>query len=117
MSLINDKNMNVLVKWASENGDKNIYPCMSKEKDSYYICRDSEENYIMEYAVESILELRKYMEKYSGIAEDSQILKFLIIKICQDRYRSKQSLFEETGVEKNRSGKEKSVLPEFRYAD
>lgn len=108
MSLIKEEVMEEFSVWAGKNEDKHIFPVIDKEESSYYIDRESEDTYMMPYSFETVAELKKLMEEYSGLSEDLQMLNKLTVEIYKARFRGKKAVEEES------AGK-KTELPEFVY--
>ncbi len=117
MSLINEKVMQEFAVWAETNEDKNIFPAIAGEEESYYIKRDSEETYMIEYSFRTLAELKKALEEHSGLSTDPEMLKMLTIEICQDRYKSELNIHKEDDKSKERKRVQDSekTLPEFVY--
>lgn len=101
--------------WACENEDRNIYPEMSKDVDSYFEDRTSEETYIMEYPFKTMEGLRCGLERYSGLSEDPEMLKKLTITICEERYRRKTAGARDQSVPDDKDDQTKAGLPDFVY--
>lgn len=118
MNSINEKAIEDLLVWAKEREDRHVFPEISKEETSYYINRESEETYIMEYSFKALAELRYGLEKNSGLATEPELLKKLTIEICQNRYLPKLRV---NANQENFSGDserndERQDLPEYVYA-
>lgn len=117
MSLINEKIMKKFSEWAEENADENVFPVISKEGESYFIERNSEETYMMEYSFRTLAELKKVLEEYSGLSADPVMLKMMTIEICQDRYKSELNTYtgEDNDQEEKKAQDSEKTLPEFVY--
>lgn len=117
MSLIDEKMMQILLEWAKENEDRNIFPMISGEDDSYYIDRNSEETYMMEYSFETMAELKKVLEEYSGLSESPELLKMITIETCKNRAGKSMKAYgrRDDGREKKSEQDDKATLPEFIY--
>lgn len=104
-------------EWAEENGDNNIFPDISNDEDSYYISRETEETYLMEYTFQNMAWLKEALQKYSGLSPDSQILKELAVKICQNKSSNNLEIRRSTFDRERREEVEenKKILPEFIY--
>lgn len=116
MNLIEEEVVKVFSVWAGMNEDKYIFPAINKEQTSYYINRESEETYIMDYSFESVAELRDLIANYCGLSEESQILNKLTLEIYKNRFRGK--LVSDVGDVKNDTKEvqsEQVELPEFVY--
>lgn len=117
MSLIKEEIINDFVCWAETNENKNIYPKISKDEVSYYVDREFDDTYIMEYSFKTMAELRKYLEKYAGLSLDTYMIRKLAIQICQNRY------YDESEFKHNKSYRKKedddklaeNTLPEYIY--
>lgn len=102
--------------WAKENEDKNIFPEISDEVDSYYKKRNSETTYMMEYSFKTVAELEKALVEYNGLSSDAQILKMLAIEICENRYVVRREKCGEEDLGKVLDeGAQGTELPEFVY--
>lgn len=107
MSLINEKDMEEFSAWAVKNVNKDIFPKISKEE-SYYIDRDSEETYMMEYSFSTMPELRGILERYIGLGNNAEMLRKLIIMMYQNKFQNK--------IERNNTGiNSDKDLPEYIY--
>lgn len=117
MSLINEKVIEEFSTWAEENENRHIFPEISNAEDSYYINRDTEETYMMEYSFKTLPELKSALEQYSGLSSDPQMLKKLTVEICQDRFRSKlDTNGNKDNISPNTKVSEgKQTLPEYVY--
>lgn len=117
MSLISEKIIDDFALWAEEHENKEIFPAISQEESSYYIERNIERTYIMEYNFQDMSAIRKALEDYSGLASEAYILKKLTIELCQSRYVSRLSVKcsrdDSCLIEENK--KKQDMLPEFRY--
>ncbi len=129
MSLINGEAAGELWEWARENEDRSIFPQISKGEASYYMNRNSEETYIMEYSFKTIAELKALLERHSGLSEEPQMLKKMAVEVCQNRFRGSM----DTGADSSHAGTkteahkemkkpeikkepdDEKVLPEFIY--
>ena len=110
-------------------GNRSIFPKISEGEVSYYIDRDSEETYIMEYSFKTIDELKGLLERYSGLSEESQMLKKMAVEVCQNRFRGNVETnsrsenikvktdagkeMKKLGIKKETDGDK--ILPEFIY--
>lgn len=115
MSLTSEKVKEAFLVWAQENEDKRIFPEICQKDQSYYINRNSEETYMIEYSFKTIAELKKLLECYSRLAEDSEMLKSLTIAICQERYRSELDKNIKSLGKNNELYNGDKVLPEYVY--
>ena len=122
MSLINENVVEELFIWARQNEDKHVFPEVNREIDSYYIKRTSEETYLQEYAVDTLLDLKTFLEAYSGLPTDSPILKQLLFEISRQRRRPQRQDNMNNETKRNRSNvnevviqDDKKRLPEHRY--
>lgn len=129
MNSINEKVKGEFLEWAKNNEDKEAFPRISKEKDSYYINRNSEETYMMEYSFKTIAELREALEKYSGLADEQQMLKRMAVEVCRNRFKSASEMDNDkinlqiipkapNAIDEGKEKKEfdgEKVLPEFIY--
>lgn len=117
MSLINENVMKKFSEWAEENEDKSVFPVISEGEETYYIDRDSEETYMMEYSFRTLAELKKALEEYSGLSANPQMLKMMTIEVCRDRYRSELNIYKEEDNSQERKAAQDSekTLPEFVY--
>lgn len=116
MSLIDEKTKEEFCTWAAKNEDKHIFPVISEEEDSYYVDRDSERTYMMDYSFKTVAELKEALEEHGSLLSDSRILRMLVIEICRNRYdgrveKHKKSDTDELQKEENRT----TELPEFVY--
>lgn len=106
-----------ILLWAAVNEEKDSFSTVFQEMDSYYIDRQSDETYIMEYSIKTIAELKNALIKYSGMSPNSEILKIITTQICQDRYRREWTLT--TNDKTDRIEKEaidgKQQLPDYIY--
>jgi hypothetical protein len=116
MNLIDESIVEKLSRWAELNEDKNVFPTINEDEDSYYINRNSNQTYIMEYSFKTLQEVKESLNKFSGLSDnDSEILKIITVEMCQERFKGK---IEESGVDMGKVkdyGNKKSVLPEFVY--
>ena len=85
MSLISEKTIDDFGRWAKKNADKSVFPQIHEAEKSYYMNRNPEEAYLMEYSFANMVELKKALEVYSGLAADSQILEKLTVEVCKNR--------------------------------
>lgn len=115
MSLINEAVMEKFSVWAAENEDKDIFPSISHAEESYYIDRRSDETYMIEYSFQTLAELKKALEQYSGLSDNEQILKMMTIEICQNMFRSESVNHEAEETEEPKRSKDNKTLPEFIY--
>lgn len=114
MSLINDKIIDDIFAWAENSEDRHIYPAISDEKSSYYVNKISEETYMIEYSGKTLEQIKKALVKYSGLSEDDEILKKIIMIICQCRYMRKEK--HSKNIDKQRLiEEEKEIIPNFIY--
>ena len=88
MSLIDEKVLEDFSIWAEEKENKHIFPATSQKETTYFIERESEETYMMEYSFKTLKELQSGLEKYGGLSSDLQTLRMLVVGICQDRYKT-----------------------------
>jgi hypothetical protein len=114
MSLINEDIIEELSIWAKKNEDKNVFPQILEKEDSYYMNRESEETYIMEYSFNTLQELKNSLIKYSGLSEYADILKIMTVAICQEKFRGMNEIPYNIELEEKEDDK-KSELPEFVY--
>lgn len=113
MSLISENIMEEFSAWAEKSEDKSIFPMISKEEDSYYIDRETEETYMMEYSFETMAELKNLINAYSGLADDPQMLRKLVVEIMQNRFKSQLEMQE--SLKSNKTQDDNKNLPEFVY--
>lgn len=113
MSLISEDIMAELSAWAKKNEDKSIFPVISKAESSYYIDRKSDETYMMEYSFETMPELKTLIEAYSGLTDDPQMLRRLVVEIMQNRFEDKLEM--PVLADSNRDKNVNKVLPDFVY--
>ncbi len=114
MNLTDERLMEEISVWAEKNEDKNIFSGISKDETSYYVDRDSEDTYMMEYAVKTMAELRTALEEYSGLSGQLDILQKIVYAICQDRYRDTIEMTEPNN-EQTQQSDDQMKLPEFIY--
>ena len=103
--------------WAKKNKDNTVFSEISKEEDSYYSNKNSEETYLIDYSFQNMAELKEALVKYSGLLADSQILKCMTVEICQHRFEKNLKMHKNVD---NREKKEEvydsqKILPEFVY--
>lgn len=117
MSLIKEEIINDFVCWAEMNENKNIYPQISKDEVSYYVNREFDDTYIMEYSFKAMADLREYLEKYSGVSLDAYMMRKLIIQICQNRYYAEPELKHNKDYRKKENDDKpaEKALPEYIY--
>lgn len=116
MNLIEKEAAKAFSVWAGKNEDKHIFPAINKEQTSYYINRESEGTYIMDYSFDSVAELRDLIANYCGLSEEPQILNQLAVEIYKNRFRG--NLASNVGNVKNETKEiqsEQVELPEFVY--
>lgn len=117
MSLISEKVIEELSRWAEKNENVSIFPEISESESSYYIDKNAEDDYLIEYAFLNMEELKEELKKHSGLSIESQLLKKLVIEICQNRYIGRSDIYEGKGNGQEaasiRSGEK--VLPEYIY--
>lgn len=113
MSLISENILREFSAWAEENEDKRIFPGISKEETSYYINRDSEKTYMMKYSFETMAELEKALEEYSGLSDDLPMLRKLTIGVLQNRFNGRLEVQEAEGQNRTEDGNK--ALPDFVY--
>ena len=101
MSLINDDLIKSLCVWAEKNENKMSFSQIEKNEETYYKDRVSEENYIMEYSIRTIGDVKLALEKYGGLSEEPDMLEKLVIGLCQNRYRQNRNGFANMGRNKN----------------
>lgn len=114
MNLISEEMMDAFSAWAEENEDKHIFSEISKGEASYYINRDSEKTYMMEYSPQTVSEIKKALEEYSGIS-DPNMLKRMTVAICQSRFKGGQEVYEDVGQMRRKKQSDGRALPEFIY--
>lgn len=117
MSLIDKKSYESLIEWAKENEDRYIFPMISDEEDSYYIDRNSEETYMMEYSFETMGGLKEALEEYSGLSEFPEILRIITSEACKNRFDKGRAVYQ-AGSERQvleKAQDDKTALPEFIY--
>ncbi len=115
-NLITEKNIGDFYGWARENKDESIFPLISEGEDSYYITRNSEETYLMEYSFHNMAWLKESLKKYAGLSSDLQMLKKLTVTICQNRFIGNLQIHEDRiSREKKEVQDGKKTLPEFIY--
>ena len=102
MSLVSENVVEELFIWARQNEDKHVFPEVNRETASYYIERTLEETYLREYTVDTLLDLKAFLEAYSGLPADSPILKQLLFEISRQRRKPQRQ-------------DNKKRLPEHRY--
>lgn len=118
MNLIDEKILEKLSLWAEKNADKNVFREVLNDDVSYFINRDSEETYMIEYSPETEIEVKEYLDKYTGQSLEQEILKDLTIAICQNKYRATKLDDYVNSIKNNQSTKDsddKKMLPEFIY--
>lgn len=117
MSLINEVDMERFSAWAAKNEDRNIFSVISTEVESYYIDRNSEETYIMEYSFRTLQELRQALELYSGLGEDEEMLKMMTIAVCKYRFKCDMQIrkFEDSRQEEKKTKNGEKSLPDYIY--
>lgn len=119
MSSINDKIIEEFSTWAGQNENKKIFPQISKDKESYYIDRVSEETYMMEYSFNTMPELRSALETYSGLADDSQMLRMLTINIYQNNFLNNNEEHKKKNIDEIREEENKVKgqydIPDYIY--
>lgn len=114
MSWTNEEVIKELSIWAEANEDKHVFPDISESEVSYYIDRDEEDNYLMEFSYKNILELRELFYKFGGLSVDPQIIEKLLIGIFQNR--CEEVKFNESDMPVKKLAKETgSLLPDFIY--
>lgn len=115
MNPIDNDNLQKLVIWAEQNEDKDTFLKVSQEASSYFMVRETEENYIMEYSFKTLEELKRGLEEYSGLFDDQQLLREMTVQICQNRFKSHLSMtVENEHIGSNQKTTEKT-LPDFVY--
>jgi hypothetical protein len=114
MSLIDKDFIDELSTWAEKNEDKTVFPQIDDNVDSYYINRDSEQTYIMEYSFKTLQELKECLIEISGLPSDSEILKLMTVGVCQERFRGKSEILSNKSqtVKVDNSHQD---LPEYVY--
>ncbi len=113
MNSISEKTIEEFAIWAKKNEDKNIFPLISADEDSYYIKRESDDTYIMKYSIETLMELRQALEVHGGLSDSPEMLKMLTVEVCQDRYKSTLRANKEDKRKKAYKGEK--ALPEYVY--
>lgn len=106
--------------WAKENKDNTVFSEISKEEDSYYNNRSSEETYMMEYLFQNMAELKEALMRYSGLSTDLQMLKSMTVEICRNKFESNPKVLDVRENLANEKKEEKAkesqkTLPEFVY--
>lgn len=116
MNLINDQFVNDFSEWAEENEDKSAFPSISERTDSYYISRNSEETYMMEYSFETVAAFKTALERYSRSSMDTWLVNKMIVAMYQNRFTSGQNKnIPDEQKEKLSPVDGKSELPEYIY--
>ncbi|MBD5448784.1 MAG: hypothetical protein HDR28_01220 [Lachnospiraceae bacterium] len=123
MSLISENVVEELFIWARQNEDAYVFPEVNRETASYYIERTSEETYLREYAVDTLLDLKASLEVYSGLPADSPILKHLLFEISRQRRKqpqrqdnkSNEIKSDVSNSDEDEVQDDKKRLPEHRY--
>lgn len=119
MNLISEEFTELISMWAQTNSDKNIFPDRSENQTTYYINREDEDSYIMEYSFKTLPELKEAICKYSGLQAEDELFKRIVIEICQLKCESE---YEEhnhnmVGLMRERDAvlSEDKALPEYIY--
>lgn len=116
MSLIEEEILNVLSEWAEKNMNKHIYPEIHDRKESYYIERKSDKTYMMEYSFYTLEKIKELLGEYSGLDESPEVLKRLVIEVCQNRYRESEGKDKEgNNMKKKVLQDDSKTLPEYIY--
>ena len=118
MSLTNAKMKEDLSEWAEQNKDKTVFPEISEEETSYYIDRNSEETYMMEYSLDDLQSLRNNLEKYPELSSDLNLLKNLTIGISRNRVQREPEKHGDPNsdhLEENTVTHDERTLPEYVY--
>lgn len=116
MNLINKRLAGELFMWAEKNADRDVFAQINEEV-SYYINRESEDTYIMEYSLNTAAEVKKELETYSGISSDAELAAMLTVGICQSKLYSKENRkLESTDmVNAVKEAENRSEIPEYIY--
>ncbi len=117
MSLIREKVIDDFWSWAGTHADKDIFPEISAEENSYYIDRNTDQTYIMEYSFQDMFALREALEEYSDLKSDPYMLKRMTIELFQNRYVSLDDMNRDVDsqVSIGKKQADQKSLPEFRY--
>lgn len=118
MSLTNAKIKDVFSEWAKQNEDKTVFPDISEDAASYYIDRNSEETYMMEYSFHNLESLRNNLDQYRELSTDLYLLKNLAIGISENRVQSKSEMHRDSNEDlltENTVTHDEKTLPEYVY--
>lgn len=116
MNLISGQFVNDFSEWAAENEDKSAFPSISEGTDSYYISRNSEETYMMEYSFENVSAFKTALEKYSRSSMDPRLVNKMIVAMYQNRFTGDQNINTPNEQEAKRNPVDgKGELPEYIY--
>lgn len=117
MCLTNDNLAMELSNWATKHEDKHIFTGISNECNSYYVNRNSEETYLMEYSIKTAVDLKGLLERFSGLEFDAQMINQLVSGICQNKFNGKQEInrYPLDEFESKKSQNSEETLPEFIY--
>lgn len=117
MSSISETDIEIFSEWATKNEDKNIFPYICKEEKSYYLDRNSEETYMMDYSFQTLAELKKALKQYSGLEDDEEMLKMMTIEICKYRFKCNMEIhkFEDNRQEQRKIKNGEKTLPDYIY--
>lgn len=117
MNLIKEEVFKRFSEWAAENENKSVYSEINSHKESYYIDRNSDETYMMEYSINTLHDLRDALYKYSGLSADYEMLKMVTTEMCRNRYKAvtgeavnKEDNFRNQSFQNNQE-----TLPEYIY--
>lgn len=84
MSLIDERTIDDFRVWAKDNKDRSVFPEIYKAEKSYYMNRNLEETYLMEYSFHNMAELKEALAAYGGLLTDSWMLVKLVVEVCKN---------------------------------
>jgi hypothetical protein len=111
MNLIDESIIDELSKWATENEDKNVFPQISCKESSYYVDRESEETYMMEYSINTLQDLKTNLKHYSDLSDETEILKLITVGVCKECIKNDEIIKNTELLDDEKQ----SDLPEFIY--
>lgn len=71
-----------------EKSEKYAFSECSEEISSYYVSRNLEETYMMEYSFENVETLKNALETYGGMQGEAHVSDELIVEVCQNKYKN-----------------------------
>lgn len=109
--------MDDIAVWAEAHENKNIFPEISDKEKSYYVDRDAEDTYIMEYSFSNLFNIKEALKAYSGLTSEPFLLKKMAVEIGKNCCINREDADNEKNIIRYMRNEQpaQGILPEFRY--